>query len=185
MPPSRRQKAIGPFFGLSSELTTLLQLVVGAAEFSAGLVFLAVFWGEALSLVPEKATPGTQAMILCAVTGMIFIIAGAFVFNWVVEQKVKKVIPYAFLFLLSVLFAQRMQVTGVESLPPSWLDMVYGFPCACALGLLCSLTCAAKYGAEVARIRTQMEDSCFQSKAGRLRKMPEAEVHQDGIAHLA
>lgn len=47
-------KAIGPFFGLPA---TLLRLIIGLAELSAGLVFLVVPWGLYMVVIP----PGLEA----------------------------------------------------------------------------------------------------------------------------
>jgi hypothetical protein len=47
-------KAIGPFFGLPA---TLLRLIIGLAELSAGLVFLVVPWGLYMGVIP----PGLEA----------------------------------------------------------------------------------------------------------------------------
>ena len=50
------EKVVGPFFGLrTASAAGLLRLLIGAAEFSAGLVFLTVFLGELLgSGLPTK-----------------------------------------------------------------------------------------------------------------------------------
>ena len=152
------EKAIGPFFGVSAPMARLLRLVIGAAELSAGTIFLLVLWGEVAGL-PAEVKPTAEALLLCAVMGMLNIMIGALTFNWVVEQQTKKVIPYfVFLFLLSGLFAQRLEVTDFVGMPKNWRNFIYSFPCICAVGLIGSLACAAKFGAKITDIRKQMED---------------------------
>ena len=153
------ERAIGPFFGLSATMTTVLRMVIGAAELAAGLVFLGVFWGEALGLVPGKAAPCADALLLCAIIGMINIMTGALIFNLVVEQQIKKVVPYfVFIFLLSMLLSEQLEAGSLASLSENWIRLIYGFLCICGLGLVLSLAFAAKYGAGASNIQKQMQD---------------------------
>ena len=153
------EKVIGPFFGLGTASARRLRLLIGAAEFSAGLVFLLVFWGELVPGLSPKTKPEADALLLCAVMGMINIMAGALVFHWLVDQEVKKILPYfVFLFLLSGLLAERLQVTDFEALSENWVRFLYTFPCVCVAGLMLSLALAAKCGTSLAEIQKQNED---------------------------
>mmetsp|Transcript_30623 Transcript_30623/g.63045 ORF Transcript_30623/g.63045 Transcript_30623/m.63045 type:complete len:210 (+) Transcript_30623:113-742(+) len=155
------EKVVGPFFGLrTASAAGLLRLLIGAAEFSAGLVFLTVFLGELLgSGLPTKMKPEADALLLCAVMGMVNIMTGALVFHWLVDQEVKKIVPYVvFLLLLIGLLAERLEVTDFEALSENWLRFLYTFPCICLAGLMLSLACAAKYGTSLAEIQKQNED---------------------------
>mmetsp|Transcript_23339 Transcript_23339/g.43894 ORF Transcript_23339/g.43894 Transcript_23339/m.43894 type:complete len:201 (+) Transcript_23339:131-733(+) len=150
------EKAIGPFFGISA---TLMRHILGVAELSAGLTFLFVPWGELLGLIPTALEPELQALLLCAISGMIIIMAGAFIFSVAVEWKREKTAPYVvFVGLLSILLYLRIQATDFEAMPVMWRRAISAFPCVCGVGMAFSIVSAVTYGVGIEETAKQMKD---------------------------
>ncbi|CAJ1373914.1 unnamed protein product [Effrenium voratum] len=147
-------KAAGPFFGLPS---TLLRLVIGLAELSAGLVFMAVPWGVN-GLPADKKAPA-EALLLCAILGMLAIMTGALLFNWIAERQLQKLTPYiVFITLLILFFRIQVQTTDFERLPEEWMQFMYYFPAFCGVGMVVSLLWAYKFGITMEELHQRMEE---------------------------
>eukprot|EP00438_Fugacium_kawagutii_P007399 Skav233950 [mRNA] locus=scaffold1382:164765:165761:+ [translate_table: standard] len=151
-------RAIGPFFGLPA---TLLRLIIGTAELSAGLVFLVVPWS--LYVMPDSLSPAfeapSEALLLCAIIGMLFIMAGALAFNWITERKLPKVAPYiVFIALLMAFGYTQKQLTDFDQMPKKWMGFIQYFCVFCGIAVVVSLLWACKFGITIKELDQRMEE---------------------------
>ena len=148
-------KAIGPFFGLPA---TFLRLVTGFAELSAGLCFIVVPWGLYFGTFGPNLKAPVEALLLCAIHGMLVIMIVALVFNYFVEEQLKKIAPYLVVFaLLETFFYIQVETTDAEEMPQSWKLFILNFIACVSGGTVINLFCwSCKFGSTVEELKERM-----------------------------
>lgn len=100
-----------------------------------------------------------QALLLCAILGMLAIMTGAIVFNWITERQLSKIAPYiVFITLLSIFFYIEVGLTDFQRIPEGWMLFIYYFPAFCSSGTVISFLWACTFGVGIEELNHRMEE---------------------------
>ena len=99
-------------------------------------------------------------MLFCAIEGMIAVMCGALVFNWIVEKQFQKVLPYfVFIMLLICLCYDQMKIIDFQKLPAACLGFMFvAFPALCLLGISVTLVFSTRYGVGRQEVCKRMDE---------------------------